>query len=195
MSIDSGTASAPRIGENMATSNFTKQIKDVSFFHGTKAEFPKFKRDLITLAKQHGLFRVFTEDVEIAVADEGESVEGIQAMGFDEEEIRKHFLAWNILSRAIKGKTDNDILRRVTSPTAAWRILVGSHSATTRNTKLQRMKALTNRRVKPGSNPIHTLFEMTDDARDLRANGTDISDEIVCLLFLQVLPEEHDIFR
>ncbi|CAN0476175.1 unnamed protein product, partial [Ascophyllum nodosum] len=89
----------------------------------------------------------------------------------------------------------NDILRRVTSPTVAWRILVGPYSATTRGSKLQRMKALTNRRVKPGSNPIHTLSEMADDARDLRANGTDISDELVCLLFLQVLPEEYDVFR
>ena len=44
------------------------------------------------------------------------------------------------------------------------------------------MKALTNRRVKPGFNPIHTLSEMADDARDLQANGTDISDEIVCLI-------------
>ena len=33
VSGDSGTASAPRIGENMASSNFTKQIKDVPFFH------------------------------------------------------------------------------------------------------------------------------------------------------------------
>ena len=57
------------------------------------------------------------------------------------------------------------------------------------------MKALTNRRAQPGSNPIHTLSEMADDARDLRANGTDISDEIVCLLFLQALPEEYDVFR
>ena len=151
-------------------------------YAGPKAEFPKFKRDLITLAKQHGLFRVFTEDVEIPVADEEKSVEEIQAMGFAEDEIRKHFLAWNILSRAIKGKADNDILRRVTSPTAAWRILVGSYSATTRGAKQQCMKALTNRRVKPGSNPIHTLSEMADDARDLRAKRTDISDEIVCLL-------------
>ena len=57
------------------------------------------------------------------------------------------------------------------------------------------MKALTNRRVKPGSSPIHILSEIADDVRDLRANGTDISDEIVCLLFLQVLPEEYDVFR
>ena len=57
------------------------------------------------------------------------------------------------------------------------------------------MKALTNRRVKPGSNPINTLSKMADDARDLRGNGTDILDEIVCLLFLQVLQEEYDVFR
>ena len=165
------------------------------FFNGAKAELPEFKRDLITLAKQHGLFRVFTEDVEIPVADEDKSVEEIQAIDFVEDEIRTHLLASNILSRAIKGKTDNDILRRVTSPTAAWRIMVGSYSATTRDAKLQRMKALTNRRVKPVSNPIHTLSEMANDARDLRANGTVFSDEIVCLLFFQVLPEEYDVFR
>ena len=70
MSGDSGTASAPRIGENTVSSNVIKQIKDVPFSYGAKEEFPKFKRDLITLAKQHGLFRVFTEDVEIPVADE-----------------------------------------------------------------------------------------------------------------------------
>ena len=35
---------------------------------------------------------------------------------------------------------------------------------------------------------------MADDARDLRANGTDISDEIVCLLFLQILSEEYNVF-
>ena len=121
--------------------------------------FPKFKRDLITLAKQHGPFRVFTKEVEMSVADEEKSVEEIQAMGFTEEEIHKHFLAWNILYRAIKGKTGNDILRQVTSPIAAWRVLVGSHSSTTQGAKLQRMKALTNRRGKPGSNVIHTLSD------------------------------------
>ena len=31
-------------------------------------------------------------------------------MGFAEDGIRKHFLAWNILFRAIKGKADNDII-------------------------------------------------------------------------------------
>ena len=88
VSGDSGTASsAPRSGENTVSSNVTKEIKDIPFFHGAKAEFPKFKRDLIPLAKQHGLFRVFTEDVEIPVADEEKSVEEIQAMGFAEDEI------------------------------------------------------------------------------------------------------------
>ena len=69
MSGGSGTASAPRIGENTVSSNVTKQIKDVPFFHGAKAEFPKFNEIWITLGKQHGLFRVFTENVEVPVAD------------------------------------------------------------------------------------------------------------------------------
>ena len=42
MSGDSGTASAPRIGENTASSNVTKQIKDAPFFYGAKADFTKF---------------------------------------------------------------------------------------------------------------------------------------------------------
>ena len=68
LSVSGGscTASAPRIGENTVSSNVAKQIKDVPFFHDAKAEFPKFKRDLITLAKQHGLFRVFTEDIPVS---------------------------------------------------------------------------------------------------------------------------------
>ena len=49
--------------------------------------------------------------------------------------------------------------------------------------------------MKPGSNRVHTLSEMANDARDLRANGSDISDEIVCLLFHQALPQEYDVFR
>ena len=82
-----GTASAPIISEKMASSNFTKQIKHVPFIHGAEAEFPKFKRDLINLAKQHDVFRVFAEEVEIPVADEEKPAEKIQAMGFAEQEI------------------------------------------------------------------------------------------------------------
>ena len=29
----------------------------------------------------------------------------------------------------------------------------------------------------------------------MRANGSDIKDEVVCLLFLRVLPNEHNVFR
>ena len=64
----------------MASSNFPKQTKDVPFFHDAIAEFTKFKRDLITLAKHYDLFRVFTEEVEEI------SVEQIQAMGFNVKE-------------------------------------------------------------------------------------------------------------
>ena len=35
---------------------------------------------------------------------------------------------------------------------------------------------------------------MDDDASDLRAKGTDFMDERVCLLLLQVVPEERDVF-
>ena len=55
------------------------------------------------------------------------------------------------------------------------------------------MKELKNRSVKPDSNPLQTFSKVADDARNLRA--TYISNEIVCLLFSQVLPEECDVFR
>ena len=38
VSGDSGTTSAPRVGDNTVSSNVTKQIKDVPFSHGAKAE-------------------------------------------------------------------------------------------------------------------------------------------------------------
>ena len=36
---------------------------------------------------------------------------------------------------------------------------------------------------------------MADDTRDLQANSTSISDEIICYLFLEVLLEQSDAFR
>ena len=64
VSDDNGTASsAQRIGENRASSGFTRHIKDVPFFNDAKAELYKFERDFITLAKRHGLLQVFTDEV------------------------------------------------------------------------------------------------------------------------------------
>ena len=64
--------------------HFTKRIKNAPFFNGLKTEFHKFKRDMITFAKQNGLFQVFTEEVEIPVADEEKLVEETQVMHFAE---------------------------------------------------------------------------------------------------------------
>ena len=83
MTDDNGTASlAERIGENRASSGFARQMKHVPFYNGAIAERFKFKRDLITLAKRHGLLQVFTDEVETTVSDESKSTEEIQAMGF-----------------------------------------------------------------------------------------------------------------
>ena len=45
----------------MATSSLMSQIKDVPFSHGTKAVFPKLKRDSITPVNGFALRRVTTE--------------------------------------------------------------------------------------------------------------------------------------
>ena len=97
----------------MTSSSFTNQIKNVPFFNGANGEFPKFKRDMVTFAKQLGLYKVFTEEVKIPEADEQKFFEEIQMMNFAEENIFKYFLfAWKILSRAINA-------RRITSYYAA----------------------------------------------------------------------------
>ena len=48
------------------------------------------------------------DEVEVLVADGDKSPEEMQAIGFAKEEICKHFLAWFILSCALKDKTYDD---------------------------------------------------------------------------------------
>ena len=117
------------------------------------------------------------------------SVSALQR-AFPDEDIQKHFVAWNILSRALEGSTDRDTLRHSTSPAAGWRALVEAHTASTLGAKVQCLQSITSRRVKPGANPIPVFAAMIEDVRNMRANGSDIEDEVVCLLFLRALPEE-----
>ena len=51
-----------------------KQIKDVSIFDGTRAKFPSWKQNFLCLAKLHGLVGIFTEGVDVPVADETMSI-------------------------------------------------------------------------------------------------------------------------
>ena len=164
-----------------------KQIKGVPTFDGTKAKFPSWKRKFLCLAKLHDLFEIFTEGVDVPVADEEMSVSALQR-AFPGEDIQKHFVAWNILSRALEGSTDRDTLRHSTSPAAGWRALVEAHTASTLGAKVQCLQSITSRRVKPGANPIPVFTAMIEGVRNMRANGSDIEDEVVCLLFLRTLP-------
>ena len=111
---------------------------------------------------------------------------------FPHENTQKHFIAWNILSRAIASNRDRDTLRHASSPAAGWRALVGTYSASTLGAKVQCLQTLTSRRVKPGPNPIPAFAAMIEDVRHMRANGSDIEDEVVCLLFLRALPDEYN---
>ena len=47
-----------------------KQIKDVPLFDGTKAKFPAWNLSFLCLAKLRGLFEIFTEGVDVPIADE-----------------------------------------------------------------------------------------------------------------------------
>ena len=171
-----------------------KQIKDVPMFDGTKANFLTWKQNFLCLAKHHGLVGIFTEGVDVPVADETMSIAALQEV-FPHENIQKHFIAWKILSRAIVSNGDRDTLRHASSPAAGWRAPVDTYSASTLGAKVQCLQSRTPRRVKPGANPIPVFVAMIKDVRNMRANGSDIEDEVVCLLFLRALPDGYNVFR
>ena len=90
---------------------------------------------------------------------------------------------------------DCDNLRHAFSPAAGWRALVDTYSAFTLGAKVQYLQSQTSRHAKSGANLISVFAAMVEDNRSMRANGSDIEDEIVCLLFLQALPDEYNVFR
>ena len=154
-----------------------KPIKDVPMFDRTKAKFPTWKQSFLCLAKFHGMFGIFTEGVDVPVANKTMSIAAFQE-AFPHENIQKHFIAWNILSRAIASNEDRDTLRHASSPAAGWHALVDTYSASTLGAEVQCIQSLTSRRVKPGSNPIPVFVAMIEDVRNMRANGSDIEDEV-----------------
>ena len=147
-----------------------KQIKIIPMFDGTKANFPAWKQNVLCLGKLHGLFGTFTEGVDVPVADETMSITALQE-AFPHENIQKHFIAWNILSRAIASNGDHDTLRHASPPAAGWRALVDTYSASNLGAKVQCLQSLTSRRIKPGANPIHVFAAIIEDVRNMRANG------------------------
>ena len=86
------------------------QIKDVPLFDVTKAKFPAWKQSFLCLAKLHGRFRIFTDGVDVSVADETIFTAALQE-DFPRENVKKHSIARNILSRAIVDNGDLDTLR------------------------------------------------------------------------------------
>ena len=156
-------ASTSRDGDNEAEpvqrgngETHVRQINDVPLFDGTKAKFPAWKQNFLCLAKLHGLFGIFTKGVDVLVADETMSIAALQK-AFFHESVQKHFIAWNILSRAIAKNGDRDTLRHAFLPAAGWHALVNTYSASTLGAKVQCLQSLTSRRVKPGANPIPFL--------------------------------------
>ena len=85
-------------------------IKDVPLFDVTKARFPAWKQSFLCLAKLHGRFRIFTDGVDVPVADETIFIAALQE-DFPRENVKNHSIAWNIFSRAIADNNDLDTLR------------------------------------------------------------------------------------
>ena len=171
-----------------------KQVNDVPMFDGTRAKFPCWKKYVLCLAKLLGITGTFTEGVGVPVVDETMSIAALLE-AFPRENIQKNFIAWNILSRAIACNEDRDTLRHASSPAAGWRALDDTYSASTLGAEVQCLQPLTPRHVKPGSNPIPVFAAIIEDVRNMHANGSDIEDEVVCVLFLRALPDEYNVFR
>ena len=87
------------------------------------------------------MFRVFPDSVEIPVAYKDITVPGIGQGGigdmFSRRRKWKIFLGLEHSLLCHKRKTGNGILRRVTSPNTAWRVLVSSYCAATRVVKFR----------------------------------------------------------
>ena len=77
---------------------------------------------------------------------------------------------------------------------AGWGSLVDTYSASTLGAEVQCLQLLTSMHAKPGSNPIPVFAAMIEDVRNMRPNGPDIEDEVVCLFFLRALPDEYNVF-
>ena len=187
---DSGAVPVQR--ENGETQ--VEQIKDVPLFVGTKAKFPAWKQNFLCLAKLHDVFGIFTDGVDVPVADETMPIAALQE-AFPHENVQKYLIAWNILSRAIANNGDRDILRYAFSPAAGRRALVD---------RLQCIYSWCQSTVSPVADvkarqirrqPHPRFAAMIEDVRNMRANGSDIEDEVVCLLFLRALPDEYNVFR
>jgi len=82
-----------------------------------------------------------------------------------------------------------------TSLAVKWGALVDTHTASTLGAKVQCLQSITSNRVKPIANPILVFAAMIEDVCNMSANLSDIEDEVVCLLFLRVLPDENSVFR
>ena len=105
-------------------------------FDRTKTKFPAWKPNFLCLAKPHGLYGIFTDGVDVPDTDEAMSIAALQE-AFPRENVQKHFIAKNILSRAIADNGDCDTLRHASSPAAGWRALVHTYSASTLGAKVQ----------------------------------------------------------
>ena len=118
--------------------NQVKQIKYIPLFDSTKAKFPAWKRNFLCFAKLHGLFGIFTDGVDVPVTDKTMYIAALQEEAFPHENVqKKHFIAWNILSRTVADNGDRNTLRLASSPAAGWRALVNTYSASTLVAKVQ----------------------------------------------------------
>ena len=151
-------AASKRNGEN-----YVNGSKYVPLFDGTKAKIPAWKQNFLCLAKRHDLSGIFTDGVDVPVADETMSIAALKE-AFPRENIQNHFIVRNIPSRTIiTDNADRDTLRHASSPVAGWRALVDTYSASTLGFKVQCLQSLTSRRVKPDANPIPVFDIMIED--------------------------------
>lgn len=108
---------------------------------------------------------------------------------FSTDDIQKVIIVWNILSRALEVNSNRDTSRQVTSPAAG--VYTSTH--------IPRLRLAPRFNVcsfqKAGANPIPVFPSMIGDACNMRANGLDIEDEVVCLLLLRALPNEYGVIR
>ena len=94
-----------------------KQIKYIPLSDNSEVMFPAWEQNVLCLGKLHGLFGSFTDGVDRSVANETTSIAAPKE-AFPCVNVQKHFVFWNILSRAIADNGNRYTLRHASSPAA-----------------------------------------------------------------------------
>ena len=169
----------------------------VPLFRGGHEHFMRWEKAFLTTAKQLNIFDALRGDLEIPVADVDKPKQKLEEDGFSADDIDTHLRAWNTLYHAVQAEDDKATILSKNSPAEAWKKLSRKyhHKGSKLGIKVNAVIWLLETRVSPTENPLLALAQLNDKACMLREIGLDISEELVCVVFIVALPRQYGAFK